>query len=157
MKKSELIAAIMSNEKKTSLKQDPWVTKIFDEMQEGLYSGMPVVLYGDRVGRQMQRLQMEQLFNSRKASKDDDKKIADCRAKLNQLDPFKYTWALEQYLSVGSTARASSVGIFSHVDAGKTTASERIRKLSGDIHNVDEAHEDESTPPDCTEDHTRST
>ena len=107
MKKSELIAAIMNNEKKVSPKPDPWVTKFFDEMQQGLYSGMPVVMYGDRVDRQMQRLQMQQLINARKASKDDDKKIADCRAELNQLVPFKYTWASNTYLSTGSTARIS--------------------------------------------------
>lgn len=37
------------------------------------------------------------------------------------------------------------IGIFAHVDAGKTTSAERIRKLSGDIHKVGEIHDGEST------------
>lgn len=39
----------------------------------------------------------------------DNKKIIDCRADLNQLIPFKYTWIWDKYLSVGSTARISDM------------------------------------------------
>ena len=38
-----------------------------------------------------------------------------------------------------------NIGIFAHVDAGKTTTSERILKLTGKIHKLGEVHEGEST------------
>jgi len=38
-----------------------------------------------------------------------------------------------------------NIGIFAHVDAGKTTTSERILKLTGKIHRLGETHEGEST------------
>ena len=38
-----------------------------------------------------------------------------------------------------------NIGIFAHVDAGKTTSTERILKLTGKIHKTGEVHEGAAT------------
>ena len=38
-----------------------------------------------------------------------------------------------------------NIGIFAHVDAGKTTTTESILKLTAKIHKIGEVHEGEST------------
>ena len=41
--------------------------------------------------------------------------------------------------------RYRNIGIFAHVDAGKTTTTERILKLTGKVHKIGEVHEGEAT------------
>jgi elongation factor G len=41
--------------------------------------------------------------------------------------------------------RYRNIGIFAHVDAGKTTTTERILKLTGRIHKIGEVHEGAAT------------
>ena len=41
--------------------------------------------------------------------------------------------------------RYRNIGIFAHVDAGKTTTTERILKLTGKIHKIGEVHEGAAT------------
>ncbi|MGB1261136.1 MAG: GTP-binding protein, partial [Akkermansiaceae bacterium] len=38
-----------------------------------------------------------------------------------------------------------NIGIFAHVDAGKTTTTERILKLTGKSHKIGEVHDGEAT------------
>ena len=38
-----------------------------------------------------------------------------------------------------------NIGIFAHVDAGKTTTTERILKLTGKIHKIGEVHDGAAT------------
>ena len=42
-------------------------------------------------------------------------------------------------------SRFRNIGIFAHVDAGKTTTTERILKLTGKIHKIDEVHDGAAT------------
>lgn len=42
-------------------------------------------------------------------------------------------------------SRYRNIGIFAHVDAGKTTTTERILKLTGKIHKIGEVHEGAAT------------
>ncbi len=41
--------------------------------------------------------------------------------------------------------RYRNIGIFAHVDAGKTTTTERILNLTGKTHKIGEVHEGEAT------------
>jgi len=51
--------------------------------------------------------------------------------------------SFEQFMTDLSKYR--NIGIFAHVDAGKTTTTERILKLTGKIHKTGEVHDGEST------------
>jgi len=42
-------------------------------------------------------------------------------------------------------SRYRNIGIFAHVDAGKTTTTERILKLTGKSHKIGEVHDGEAT------------
>ena len=42
-------------------------------------------------------------------------------------------------------AQYRNIGIFAHVDAGKTTTTERILKLTGKIHKTGEVHDGAAT------------
>ncbi len=48
-------------------------------------------------------------------------------------------------MAASDLSKYRNIGIFAHVDAGKTTTTERILKLTGKIHKTGEVHEGEST------------
>ncbi len=48
-------------------------------------------------------------------------------------------------LNMKDLTRYRNIGIFAHVDAGKTTTTERILKLTGKIHKIGEVHEGAAT------------
>ena len=71
-----------------------------------------------------------------------------------------FAWActtpLSRYRARGQTSNWTSkrmkdlskyrnIGIFAHVDAGKTTTTERILKLTGKIHKIGEVHDGAAT------------
>ena len=47
--------------------------------------------------------------------------------------------------TMSDLSKYRNIGIFAHVDAGKTTTTERILKLTGQIHKTGEVHDGEST------------
>lgn len=47
--------------------------------------------------------------------------------------------------AMADLSKYRNIGIFAHVDAGKTTTTERILKLTGMIHKIGEVHDGEST------------
>jgi len=49
----------------------------------------------------------------------DDKAIINCRADLNRLVPFKYTWVWERYLPRGSVTYSSNLGMFAQQDSAR--------------------------------------
>merc|ERR1712137_992224 len=57
---------------------------------------------------------------------------------------FFYSEPIESEL-MSDLSHYRNIGIFAHVDAGKTTTTERILKLTGKIHKTGEVHDGEST------------
>ena len=60
------------------------------------------------------------------------------------IPPFFYSEPIESEL-MADLSHYRNIGIFAHVDAGKTTTTERILKLTGKIHKTGEVHDGEST------------
>ena len=48
-------------------------------------------------------------------------------------------------IKMQNLSRYRNIGIFAHVDAGKTTTTERILKLTGKIHKIGEVHDGAAT------------
>lgn len=95
------------------------------------------------------------------------RKVKKVYAKVETMDiyipePLRNADGSPIYMSINvstssDAARASSVGIFAHVDAVKITTADRIRKLSGDIRKVGEVHDGESTTDFMSQDSTKLT
>ena len=47
--------------------------------------------------------------------------------------------------NMADLSKYRNIGIFAHVDAGKTTTTERILKLTGKIHQIGEVHDGAAT------------
>jgi elongation factor G len=61
------------------------------------------------------------------------------------LDRFAGFSLLKALRALASLSVYRNIGIFAHVDAGKTTTTERILKLTGKIHKTGEVHDGEAT------------
>src|SRR5690606_26907728 len=53
--------------------------------------------------------------------------------------------AIRNHIGMKDLSKYRNIGIFAHVDAGKTTTTERILKLTGKIHKTGETHDGAST------------
>lgn len=156
----------MNNENKVSPKQDPSLTKIFDEMQQGLYSGEQVVLPGfaslsvalrTRVtDLEKQAPPMSTISDLLDVSHFVGKYMHEKSASIEKESLPAKTKPIGNSTST-DLSLYRNIGIFAHAaDAGKTTTAERILKLTKSIHKIDEVHDGELTI-DFTEDYTRST
>jgi len=58
---------------------------------------------------------------------------------------FKLIYINRETKKMADLDKYRNIGIFAHVDAGKTTTTERILKLTGMIHKIGEVHDGEST------------
>lgn len=171
MKKSELIAAISNNDQKLPLKKD------LEFMSSRIASLLLDEIHVDSVkNNHLYDLDIEcqSISRSSRSLNEGAKKLnIPLEKPIEAMDtyipePLRNADGTPIYVhATGSRAvRATDnskstdgrykIGIFAHVDAGKTTTAERIRKLSGDIHKVGEIHDGESTT-DLMSDSTKPT
>ncbi len=57
----------------------------------------------------------------------------------------KPVWTNHEAITMKNLSKYRNIGIFAHVDAGKTTTTERILSLTGKIHRIGEVHDGEAT------------
>jgi|GEM_PF-2939706 len=57
----------------------------------------------------------------------------------------KTLFKFQEFTIMSDLNKYRNIGIFAHVDAGKTTTTERILKLTGKIHKTGEVHDGEAT------------